>query len=137
MRSELIMAVNQICAEKDLPRDVILGAIEEALVHAYRRNYANNNAVVQVQVDPLTGDLQVFAKRQVVETVQDPTMEIGLKDARKLDPQAEIGGTVLDRASRATSAGLPRRLPNKSSCSASMRPSATRCTIISTSVRAS
>ena len=44
MKNDLVMAVNQICAEKDLPRDVILGAIEEALVHAYRRNYANNAA---------------------------------------------------------------------------------------------
>ena len=96
MRSELIMAVNQICAEKDLPRDVILGAIEEALVHAYRRNYANNNAVVQVQIDPLTGDLRVFCEKKVVETVEDPSVEISLADARKLDPQAEIDGTVLD-----------------------------------------
>jgi len=96
MRNELIMAINQICAEKDLPRDVILGAIEEALVHAYRRNYANNNAVVQVQIDPLTGDLRVFCEKTVVEDVQDPSVEIGLKEARKLDPQAELGSTVLD-----------------------------------------
>ncbi len=96
MRSELIMAINQICAEKDLPRDVILGAIEEALVHAYRRNYANNNAVVQVQVDPLTGDLRVFCEKTVVEPVEDPSVEIGLKEAQKIDPEAELGGTVLD-----------------------------------------
>ncbi len=96
MRNELIMAINQICAEKDLPRDVILGAIEEALVHAYRRNYANNNAVVQVQIDPLTGDLRVFCEKTVVEDVQDPSVEIGLKEARKLDSQTELGGTVLD-----------------------------------------
>ena len=96
MRNELIMAINQICAEKDLPRDVILGAIEEALVHAYRRNYANNNAVVQVQIDPLTGDLRVFCEKTVVEDVQDPSVEIGLKEARKLDSQAEVGSTVLD-----------------------------------------
>ncbi len=96
MRNELIMAINQICAEKDLPRDVILGAIEEALVHAYRRNYANNNAIVQVQIDPLTGDLRVFCEKTVVEDVQDPSVEIGLKEARKLDSQAEVGSTVLD-----------------------------------------
>lgn len=96
MRNELIMAINQICAEKDLPRDVILGAIEEALVHAYRRNYANNNAIVQVQIDPLTGDLRVFCEKTVVEDVQDPSVEIGLKEARKLDSQAELGSTVLD-----------------------------------------
>jgi transcription termination/antitermination protein NusA len=97
MRSELIMAINQICAEKDLPRDVILGAIEEALVHAYRRNYANNAAVVQVRIDATTGDLSVFCEKKVVETVADPGVEIGLAEARKLDKNAEIEGVVLEQ----------------------------------------
>lgn len=96
MKSDLIMAINQICAEKDLPRDVILGAIEEALVHAYRRNYANNAALVKVNIDPNTGDLQVFCEKKIVETVEDPSVEITLAEARKLDKKAELGGTVLD-----------------------------------------
>ena len=95
MKSELIMAVNQICAEKDLPLDVIMGAIEEALVHAYRRNYANNAAVVKVNIDPDTGDLRVLCEKAVVETVADPSVEIDLASARAIDPQAEIGGVVL------------------------------------------
>ncbi len=94
MKSELIMAVNQICAEKDLPRPVILGAIEEALVHAYRRNYANNTAVVTAQIDPETGDLRVFCEKTVVEAVQDPSVEIGLPEARQIDPQAELASIV-------------------------------------------
>ncbi len=96
MKNDLIMAINQICAEKDLSRDVILGAIEEALVHAYRRNYANNAAVVQVNIDPNTGDLKVFCAKTVVETVADPSVEITLTEARKLDKKAELDGTVLD-----------------------------------------
>jgi len=94
MKSELIMAVNQICAEKDLPREVVLGAIEEALVHAYRRNYANSSAVVLVRIDPDTGEFHVFAERKVVEAVQDPVTEVGLAEAIKLDPNAEIEGTI-------------------------------------------
>lgn len=97
MKSDLVMAVNQICAEKELPRDVILGAIEEALVHAYRRNYANNNAVVQVKIDGATGDLRVLCEKKVVNVVQEPGVEIALADARKLDPKAELDGTVLDQ----------------------------------------
>ncbi len=96
MSKELIMAVNQICAEKELPRDVILGAIEEALVHAYRKNYASAAANVQASIDSTTGDLRVMCERNVVETVEDPTTEITLADARKLDKNAEVGGTVLD-----------------------------------------
>ncbi|PKO23076.1 MAG: transcription termination/antitermination protein NusA [Chloroflexi bacterium HGW-Chloroflexi-1] len=95
MKSELIMAVNQICAEKDLPLDVIMGAIEEALVHAYRRNYANNLAVVKVDIDADTGDLRVLCEKAIVETVTDPSVEINLAAAHVIDPQAEIGGTVL------------------------------------------
>jgi len=88
------MAVNQICAEKDLPLDIILEAIEEALVHAYRRNYANNTAIVKVHIDQDTGELHVFCEKNVVETVEDPNTEIDLAEASKFDPEAEVGGTV-------------------------------------------
>jgi N utilization substance protein A len=94
MKSDLIMAVNQICAEKELPRDVILKAIEDALVSAYRRNYASNTAVVQVTIDPDDGDLHIFCEKKVVEEVHDPNTEISLNEARQLNPQAELEGTV-------------------------------------------
>ena len=96
MKNDLIMAVNQICAEKDLPRDVIMGAIEEALAHAYRRNYANNSATVTATIDPITGDMTVICEKKVVETVLDTSTEIALTDALKLDRNAEIGGTIRD-----------------------------------------
>ncbi len=81
MSKELIMAVNQICAEKELPRDVILGAIEEALVHAYRRNYANTTANVLVTIDPISGDLRIACEKTIVDEVRDPAVEITLPDA--------------------------------------------------------
>ncbi len=94
MKNELIMAVNQICAEKDLPRDIILGAIEEALLHAYRRNYANNSTDVKIEIDPASGEFHVFSERRVVENVQDPTAEISLEEARKLDRKAELNSVI-------------------------------------------
>ena len=96
MKNDLIMAVNQICAEKDLPREIIMGAIEEALAHAYRRNYANNSAMVTATIDPITGDMTVVCEKKVVETVLDTSTEIALTDALKLDRNAEIGGTIRD-----------------------------------------
>jgi N utilization substance protein A len=95
MKSELIMAVNQICAEKDLPPEVILGAIEDALVHAYRRNCSNSAVGVKVKIDPASGDLRIFCEKRVVQKVRDPDAEIDLESARRLDPKAELGGTVL------------------------------------------
>src|SRR5512139_2135307 len=97
MSKELIMAVNQICAEKELPRDVILGAIEEALVHAYRKNYASATANVQASIDSTTGDLRIMCEKNVVETVEDPATEVTLAEARKIDKNAEVGGTILDQ----------------------------------------
>jgi N utilization substance protein A len=97
MSKELIMAVNQICAEKELPRNVILEAIEEALVHAYRRNYANTTANVQVTIDPNSGDLRITCEKTIVEEVHDPAVEITLPEARKIDKAVELGGTVFDQ----------------------------------------
>jgi N utilization substance protein A len=94
MRSELIMAINQICAEKDLPKNVILEAIEEALVHAYRRNHAGSVVPSRVHIDSETGDLQVVYERRVVEQVADPETEISLEEARAQNPDVELDGTV-------------------------------------------
>ena len=94
MKSELIMAVNQICAEKDLPRNVILAAIEEALVHAYRRNHAGTAVPSRVRIDPDTGDLCVVYERRVVETVTDPGTEVSLAEARAQNPAIELDGVV-------------------------------------------
>jgi transcription termination/antitermination protein NusA len=94
MKSELIMAVNQICAEKDLPRNVILEAIEEALVHAYRRNHASAVVPSRVRIDPDTGELHVMYERRVVETVADPATEISLAEARAHNPELELDGIV-------------------------------------------
>jgi N utilization substance protein A len=94
MKSELIMAVNQICAEKDLPRNVILAAIEEALVHAYRRNHAGTAVPARVRIEPDTGELHVLYERRVVEVVADPATEIGLAEARAENPTIELDGVV-------------------------------------------
>jgi transcription termination/antitermination protein NusA len=95
MKSDLIMAVNQICAEKELPRAVILKAVEDALVSAYRRNYASNTAVVQVTIDPDTGDLHIYCEKQIVEEVHDPSTELSLAEALQSDPQAQVDGSIL------------------------------------------
>jgi len=95
MKSDLVMAVNQICAEKDLPRNVILGAIEEALVHAYRRNAPGNASVARVQIDPDTGDMRVFCEKKVVEEITDPTLELTVAEAHAYNPEAQVDDVVV------------------------------------------
>ncbi len=90
MKSELIMAVNQICAEKDLPRAKVFEAIQDALKHAYRRDFTVSAAEVDVQIDQETGEMRTFLGKKVVEDVLDADAEIGLADARKVNPAAEL-----------------------------------------------
>ena len=128
MSKELIMAVNQICAEKELPRDVILGAIEEALIHAYRRNYAN--ATRQRAGDRsirTRATCVIVCEKTVVETVQDPARgDYAAGSAQDRQGRRVGRHGAGSSASRPISAASPRRPPSRSSCSASTRPSATQ-----------
>jgi len=87
MNNELIRAINQISAEKELSKQVILEAIEAALVSAYRRNFGSANNVT-ARIDPDTGEMHVLAEKTVVEKVTDPKTEIALQEARRVDPTA-------------------------------------------------
>ena len=81
--------------------------------------------------------MNVVCEKKVVETVEDPSAEITLAEARKLDRNAEIGGTIVMNASRPTSAASPRRPPSRSSSSASTRPNAMPSTTSTIRKRAS
>ncbi|MGD8398137.1 MAG: transcription termination factor NusA, partial [Anaerolineae bacterium] len=89
-----MLAINALCAERKLSPDVVLEAVEASLVSAYRRNFgAADN--IDVQIDSDSGEVRVFAAREVVEEVTDAKVEISLAEARKMEPEAELGGTVL------------------------------------------
>ncbi len=94
MNSELIRAINQISAEKELSKQVILEAVEAALISAYRRNFGSANNVT-ARIDPDTGEIHMYAEKTVVEKVEDPKTQISLEEAKKVDPEAEIGSRVI------------------------------------------
>ncbi|MCD6291745.1 MAG: transcription termination/antitermination protein NusA [Anaerolineae bacterium] len=93
MNSELIRAINQIAAEKELSKQVILEAIEAALVSAYRRNFGSA-ANVTARINPDTGEIHIYAEREVVEKITDPKTQITLEEARKIVPGAEVGSKI-------------------------------------------
>ena len=93
MKSEFEIAITQLCSDRNLSPNVIIEAIEMALVTAYKRNYSANQNVA-VQVDPHTGQARVFIKKIVVENVNDEFTEISLAEARSFKPDAVIGDTV-------------------------------------------
>ena len=96
MKNEFVLAFNEVIEEKQLPREVILKALESAMVHAYRRAI-NLNAQQQVEarIDPDTGKVAIYAEKEVVDAVEDDRTEVELSEAKKYDPDAELGMIVV------------------------------------------
>jgi len=94
MRNDFLAAIKQICDERRLPQAVVLEAVETALISAYKRDFGPAPNIT-AQIDPNSGQVRVFAEKKVVERVEDERYQISLEEARQVDPQAEVGGTVL------------------------------------------
>jgi N utilization substance protein A len=96
MKNEFVLAFNEVLEEKQLPRDVILEALEAAMVSAYRRAVnASNAQQVEATIDLETGKVAIFAEKEIVETVQDSRTEVTLEEAVQADPNAVLGGMVV------------------------------------------
>jgi len=93
MKSEFEIAITQLSADRNLSPEVILEAIEAALVSAYKRNYGSSQNV-RVTINPRTGQARVFVKKQVVEKVRDNRTEVSLAEARTYNPEAKLGDMV-------------------------------------------
>ncbi|MGQ9553324.1 MAG: transcription termination factor NusA [Anaerolineae bacterium] len=88
MKSEFMLAINELCSERQLPRAVILEAIEAALVSAFKRDHGGE---ITAKIDPETGQAHVYTAKTVVELVQNPQEELSLVEARKIDSNAKLG----------------------------------------------
>lgn len=93
MSSELLDALDILEREKGISRDVIIEAIEAALISAYRRNF-NQAQNVRIDLNLGTGTMKVFARKDVVDEVFDPRLEISVEDARKINPNYQIEDVV-------------------------------------------
>jgi transcription termination/antitermination protein NusA len=96
MKSEFALAFNEITERFGLPRDTVMDALVAAMVSAYRRAANASTAQnVEARIDSETGEVHVFAEKEVVEEVENPQTEASLQEARRFDPAAELGGMVL------------------------------------------
>lgn len=93
MNAEFIEALGALEKERGISKDVLLGAIEAALISAYKRNY-NSTGNVRAEVNPQTGEIHIYASKTVVETVENPTVEISLKDAKRVNALYECGDVL-------------------------------------------
>ena len=95
MKSEFLLAITQLSAEKNLPKDVVLTAVEAALVSAYKKDNFNTNQNIAVKIDPNTGKVEVWAEKTVARLASDRLTEISLRDAKKIKEDVEVGDTIM------------------------------------------
>ena len=94
MKSDFVLAITQLSAEKNLPQDVVIRAVENALVSAYRKDSFTANQNISVRINPGNGTVQVWAEKAVVDEPTDRRREISLAKAREIKPDIEIGDTI-------------------------------------------
>ncbi len=96
MKNEFTLAFNEVLEEKQLPKEIIMEALQAAMVSAYRRAVNASNAQhVDARIDPDTGLVSIYAEKEVVEAVEDDRTEVALDIAREVDPEAQLGGIVV------------------------------------------
>ena len=83
MNAEFIDALKALEKERGIKKDVLLNAFEAALIVAYKRNY-NSTANVRAEINGETGEIHIYVSKTVVETVENPSMEISLEKAKKV-----------------------------------------------------
>lgn len=94
-KSDFVVALTQLAAERGLPQESVLSAIEDAIASAYRRDSIAAGQNITVKLDPDSGDVTVHVLKTVVDVVTDDKTEVALPDARAITPDAEVGAVII------------------------------------------
>ena len=94
MKSDFLIALTQLAAERHLPREQVLRAIEVALASAFKKDNPASGQNISVKLNPNTGEVNVYALKTVVESVEDSEREISVADAQAIKKSAELGDEV-------------------------------------------
>jgi N utilization substance protein A len=94
MKSDFVIALTQLAAERNLPQGAVLSAIEAALASAYRKDNLAPGQNIAVRLNPRSGDLRVFVLMKVVESVEDPLTEIELGQAKGIRADTFLDDTI-------------------------------------------
>jgi N utilization substance protein A len=96
MKSEFALAFNEIIERSGLSKDTVLESLEAAMVSAYRRSVNASSAQnIEARIDPMSGEMRVYAEKEVVDAVENPLTEVELSDAKHFDDEVEIGDVLL------------------------------------------
>lgn len=100
MNYEIVEALGQIAREKNVSQELVLETLEMGLLSAAKKRYGTAENI-NVSVNQKTGDLAVTSTKTVVETVENPAMELALSRAMLLKPDAQIGDEISEELSLA------------------------------------
>ena len=85
--------IDQIVKEKAIDREVVLEALEQAVLSAANKKYRNTRDL-EAHYNPEVGEVELFEFVTVVEEVEDSYREIDLEEAREVDPEVEVGDSL-------------------------------------------
>ncbi|MFP4388755.1 MAG: NusA N-terminal domain-containing protein, partial [Desulfococcaceae bacterium] len=85
--------IDQISRDKGIESHILVRAVEEALKSAAKKKYGNR-IDIEVKYNEDIGEIEVFQFKEVVETVEDPELEISLEDGLQMDPECELGDSL-------------------------------------------
>ena len=90
---ELIMAINELEKEKGISKEYLLESLETALVSAYKKNF-DSAENVKIEINSETGEIHVYAQKEVVKEVENNQLQISLENAKQIEKKAEIGDII-------------------------------------------
>lgn len=90
---DLLNVISTVSKDKNLEKAVIIEALEQAVLHAARRDYGAE-ADLEASYNEDTDEIDLFQFRTVVESVEDESVEVGMDEAKKLDPESEMGDSI-------------------------------------------
>lgn len=93
MNVEFIEALEEIEKEKGISKEIIFEALESALISSYKKNFGSSQNV-EIEIDKSTGKVNVYAKKTVVEQVEDDLMEVDIEEAKEIDEKYQVGDIV-------------------------------------------
>lgn len=91
---QLIMAINTIATEKNLPEDTVLDVVQQAIAAAWRRDHGDREMNVRAELNTVAGTAKIFIQYEVVEDVENAATQKTLEEAQKIKKDAQLGDIV-------------------------------------------
>jgi N utilization substance protein A len=95
MKTDFLLAITQLAAERNLPKEVVFSAVEAALATAFKKDEIGARQNISVKIHPASGDVKVYTTKVVVEEPTDTYQEISLAEAQKVKKDAQLDDLII------------------------------------------